>query len=121
MPDVQPETQPRPHRPARPVQIQVRNAWQRLVTALAWSLDTACKLAALVVALHALFSVVPANPANALVQFVGSLATFLSLGLSNLFQLAEPRWDALANYGVAAVLWLLLGSLAARLIRRAAP
>ncbi|MEV4170624.1 hypothetical protein [Nonomuraea sp. NPDC049709] len=110
----------RPHRPARPGG-PVVTTWQRVVAAVAYVVKVATRVAALSLVLYAVFTVFRANPANVWYQFVESLAAWLSLGLANLFQLADPRWTALVNYGLAAVVWLIIGSALASLIRRAAP
>ncbi|MDP4506056.1 hypothetical protein [Nonomuraea turcica] len=110
----------RPHRPARHLGSPV-TPWQRVVSSLATLVRLASRVAALSLVLYALFTVFRANPANVWYQFVESLAASLSLGLANLFQLAEPRWTTLVNYGLAAVVWLIIGSALASLIRRAAP
>ncbi|MGW2161141.1 hypothetical protein [Nonomuraea sp. NPDC001699] len=44
----------------------------------------------------------------------------MSLGLADLFQLADPRWTTFVNDGLAAVVWLMAGSAVAGLVRRAA-
>ncbi|MEO3806925.1 hypothetical protein [Nonomuraea sp. B1E8] len=111
---------PRPHRPARPGG-RVATPWRRTVSAAAYLVKVACRVAALSVLLYAVFTVFRANPANIWYQFVESLAAWLSLGLAGLFQLADPRWTALVNYGLAAIVWLIIGSALAGLIRRAAP
>ncbi|GAA2400044.1 hypothetical protein [Nonomuraea africana] len=108
----------RPHRPA------VRTAptvWQRAAAIAVWAVKVFTRSVALVMALYIAFRIFPANPANALVQFVESVATTLSLGLSDLFRLADARWQVLVNYGLAAVVWLALGSAVASLIRRVSP
>ncbi|MEU6780178.1 hypothetical protein ABZ912_13335 [Nonomuraea angiospora] len=111
---------PRPHRPARPGGPPV-TVWSRTVSGLAYLVKVASRMAALVVILYAVFTVFKANPANVWYEFVESLAGRLSLGLANLFQLADLRWTALVNYGLAAIVWLIIGSALAGLIRRAAP
>lgn len=108
------------HRPARPGGAPV-TTWRRIVSSAAYLVRLASKVAALSLILYALFTVFRANPANVWYQFVESLAAWLSLGLANLFQLADPRWTTLVNYGLAAVVWLIMGSALASLIRRAAP
>jgi uncharacterized membrane protein YfbV (UPF0208 family) len=110
---------PRPHRPARSRGAPV-TAWQRIVSALSYAVRLASRMAALALVLYAVFTVFRANPANVWYQFVESLASRLSLGLANLFQLADIRWATLVNYGLAAVVWLIIGSSLASLIRRAA-
>ncbi|SDK52936.1 hypothetical protein [Nonomuraea jiangxiensis] len=111
---------PRPHRPARPGGTVV-TPWHRLVGGVAYVVRVAARVAALSMLLYAVFTVFRANPANVWYQFVESLASSLSLGLANLFQLADPRWTTLVNYGLAAIVWLVIGSALSGLIRRAAP
>jgi hypothetical protein len=111
---------PRPHRPARPGG-PVVTPWQRVVGSLAYMVKLASRVAALALLLYAIFTVFRANPANVWYQFVETLASWLSLGLANLFQLADPRWTTLVDYGLAAIVWLIIGSALASLIRRAAP
>lgn len=115
-------SQPRPHRPALPRQVTgpVR-VWRGVVAFLAAAVRLASRLAALILVLYAIFTVFRANPANVWYQFVESLASPLSVGLANLFQLADVRWTTLVNYGLAALVWLIVGSVVAGLIRRAAP
>ncbi|WP_214326451.1 hypothetical protein [Nonomuraea sediminis] len=113
---------PHRHRPARPAQVSpARSAWGTTVTFLVWAVRVATRLAALVLVLYAVFTVFKANPANVWYQFVESLAGWLSLGLANLFQLADVRWTTLVDYGLAAIVWLIIGSVVASLIRRASP
>ncbi|MEU0570546.1 hypothetical protein ABZ297_34860 [Nonomuraea sp. NPDC005983] len=115
-------SRPRPHRPARPAPAPpgVR-VWQQTVAVLVWAVRVTSRLAALVLVLYALFKVFGANQANIWYQFVESMAGSLSLGLANLFELADARWTTLVDYGLAALVWLVIGSVVAGLIRRAAP
>ncbi|WP_171075253.1 hypothetical protein, partial [Nonomuraea basaltis] len=110
---------PVPHRDGRPARPPV-TMWHRIVSGTAYLVKVATRVAALSLLLYALFTVFRANPANAWYQFVESLASWLSLDLANLFQLADPRWTTLVNHGLAAVVWLIIGSALASLIRRAA-
>jgi hypothetical protein len=111
----------RPHRPARPEPGAAAGVRRQVVGLLVWAVRTASRLAALVLTLYALFTVFGANPDNVWHRFVEGLAGLLSLGFEGLFQLADPRWEALVDYGLAAFVWLVLGSAVASLVRRAAP
>ncbi|MFC4013183.1 hypothetical protein ACFOY2_38565 [Nonomuraea purpurea] len=111
---------PRPHRPALPGG-RPATTRQRAVSTVVYLVKLASKVAALALVLYAVFTAFKANPANVWYQFVESLAGVLSLGLANLFQLADPRWTAMVNYGLAAIVWLIIGSALAGLVRRAAP
>ncbi|MFC7592355.1 hypothetical protein ACFQYP_58005 [Nonomuraea antimicrobica] len=95
--------------------------WRRLVGAVAYVVSLVSRVTALALLLYAAFTVFRANPANVWYQFAETLATWSSLGLANLFQLGDPRWTTLVNYGLAALVWLIAGSALAGLIRRAAP
>ncbi|MEU5861799.1 MULTISPECIES: hypothetical protein [unclassified Nonomuraea] len=110
---------PRPHRPARPRGTPA-TVWQRVVAMAAYVVRLASRAAALSLVFHALFTVFRANPANPWYQLVESLASGVSLGLADLFQLADPRWTTFVNDGLAAVVWLMAGSAVAGLVRRAA-
>lgn len=98
----------------------------RVRTTLARVVWLACLLIALVLAGAAFSFALGANPANPLVSAVRDLADVFDVGL---FDLDEPVWaaetsepnhetkTALANYGVAAVCYLVLGRLLERIVR----
>lgn len=73
---------------------------------------------ALVVAVHVVLVVGNANPANGITSFVKSWAEPLALGFKNLFTPADPKLNVLVNYGIAALFWLIVSSVLARIIRR---
>jgi hypothetical protein len=85
-----------------------------------------CSLAALVLALGALLVAFGANTDNALVKLLLDLADRLDLGVFDRDD-GIKRWtsanaetkNALFNWGVAAVVWLMAGRLLERLIRPA--
>ncbi|MFI6482344.1 hypothetical protein ACIBH1_30740 [Nonomuraea sp. NPDC050663] len=106
------------HRPAKPGPSSGPTPLRRVAEALIWLVRLATRLAALIVVLYAVFTVFRANPANVWYQFVESVAGGLSLGLAGLFQLADDRWEALVNYGLAAVVWLIIGSVLASILRK---
>jgi hypothetical protein len=68
--------------------------------------------------LDVIFVIGEANPGNAIVSFVKSWADSLSLGFKDLFTPKDPKLLVLVNYGIAAIFWLVLSSIVARLIRR---
>ena len=61
-----------------------------------------------------------ANPANPITIFFRQAASGLTLGLSDLFLLADPRLAVLVNEGIAAVVWLVIGAIVVRILRAAA-
>ena len=88
----------------------------------------ACSIAALFLALGALFIAFDANTDNALVKFVLEVADVLDLGV---FDRADgiKQWtsenaetkNALFNWGLGALVWLIAGRVLDRLIRPSEP
>ena len=75
-------------------------------------------LIAAVLALHIFFVIFEANQGNGFVTFVSDLAGSLVLGLDNLFTPENVKTAVFLNYGFAAVLYLGVGQLILRLLRR---
>lgn len=67
---------------------------------------------------HIVLSLLEANPENGLTVFVRDLAEYFNLGLADLFLLDEPKLATTLNYGVAALIWFAITTLAVRLVRR---
>jgi hypothetical protein len=59
-----------------------------------------------------------ANPSNDIVQVVRDAARFLAGPLDGLFTLERNKVEVAVNWGIAAVVWFLLGRLIARLLLR---
>ncbi|MDT8910822.1 hypothetical protein [Amycolatopsis sp. PS_44_ISF1] len=68
--------------------------------------------------LHVIFVIGEANAANGIVSFVRSWADGLSLGFKDLFTPSDAKLRVLVNYGIAAVFWLVVSAILARIIRR---
>jgi hypothetical protein len=73
---------------------------------------------ALVEVLYILLVLFDANAGNAFVRFIASIAQPLALFFPGLFDLANDKLEVLVNYGLAAVFWLVVSSLLARLVAR---
>ncbi|PXY32659.1 hypothetical protein BAY60_02260 [Prauserella muralis] len=73
---------------------------------------------ALILVLHVIFVIGEANPDNGIVSFVADWAEGLALGFKDLFRPDDPKLDVLVNYGIAALFWLIVSSIVARIIRR---
>ena len=67
---------------------------------------------------HVIFTVGSANPANGIVSFVRSWADGLALGFSDLFTPSDEKLRVLVNYGIAAIFWLVVSGILAKIIRR---
>lgn len=74
-------------------------------------------LFALIEVVYILLVVLGANASNAFVRFVGSIAEPLALFFPGLFPIANYNLNVLVNYGLAAVFWLVVTGLIARMIR----
>ena len=59
-----------------------------------------------------------ANPGNPLVDLVLDVGRFLTRPFRNLFPQDDPKQNVLVNWGIAALAYLLLGALIARVVRR---
>ena len=67
---------------------------------------------------HILLFTFDANQANQFATFVRNGANIFSLGLTDLFQPANPKVMVAVNYGIAAVIWMVITSFVTGLVRR---
>lgn len=74
-------------------------------------------LAATLLTVHVVLTIGGANPENGITRFVARWAEPLALGFPGLFQPADPVLQVLVNYGIAAVFWLVVTSLAVRIVQ----
>ncbi|GAB3575560.1 hypothetical protein GCM10027445_38230 [Amycolatopsis endophytica] len=74
-------------------------------------------LFALVEAIYIVLVLAGANAANAFFRFIDSIAQPLALFFPGLFPVGNPDLNVLVNYGLAAVFWLVVTGLIARLLR----
>ena len=68
--------------------------------------------------LYVIFVIGDANAANGIVSFVKGWAESVSLGFKDLFQPSDPKLSVLVNYGIAAIFWLVVSGILAKVIRR---
>jgi hypothetical protein len=73
---------------------------------------------AAILVLHVIFTVGSANAGNGIVSWVRGWAESLSIGFKDLFEPNDAKLRVLVNYGVAALFWLIVSAIAAKLIRR---
>jgi hypothetical protein len=59
-----------------------------------------------------------ANPNNDIVHFILTIGRFFARPFEDLFPRSNPRQDILLNWGIAAIVYLLVGAIIARLARR---
>lgn len=61
---------------------------------------------------------IKANPDNDIVNFIHDIGAFFARPFRDLFPRSNPREDILVNWGIAALAYLILGAIIARLARR---
>jgi hypothetical protein len=83
------------------------------VTLVSW-------LLVLLLALYIVFVAGQANLANPWTGVVSTWAERLNLGLGHLFTLPDPRVTVLVNYGIAAIIWLIIGRVVSWCVQRVA-
>lgn len=75
-------------------------------------------LFALVLVIHVILTVGNANPANGITSFFADVADPIALGFKNLFTPSDPKLSVLVNYGIAALFWLIVSAVLAKILRR---
>lgn len=93
-------------------------ATRRTVGAVATVLRVIGLVIVAILVIHILLTLFDANPANAFATFIRDGANMFSLGLTDLFRLANAKATVAVNYGLAAVLWLVITSIVVGLVRR---
>jgi hypothetical protein len=72
----------------------------------------------IILVLRVLLTVGGANPNNGITGFVTSWSNPLAWGFKDLFTPSDAKLRVLVNYGIAALFWLIVGSILTRIIRR---
>jgi hypothetical protein len=76
---------------------------------------------AVILAIHVLLTIGNANPDNGITTAFRSWSGPLALGFKDLFLATpddDPKLRVLVNYGIAALFWLIVSGLLARILRR---
>jgi hypothetical protein len=74
----------------------------------------------IILVVRVLLTIGGANPTNGITSFITSWSDPLAWGFKDLFTPSDVKLRILVNYGVAAIFWLIVSSIIARLIRRLA-
>ena len=93
----------------------------RVLTLLAAIVRVACSVIAGLIVIHAVFVLFEANPANPLVQLTAGWRDTFGWFTKDLFTPSDPKIAEAINDGLAALIWVVLGSLISKLIVRFAP
>lgn len=100
-----------------------RGAWAvgSLMVRLARLVHLVVGLIVLVIAAAILLRVLGANPSNSIVRDIHDAGKALAGPFDGMFSIKQPKVAIAVNWGIAAVVWLVVGSFVARLIALAAP
>src|SRR3954453_23227933 len=93
----------------------------RLVTLLATIVRVVCSVIAALIVIHAVFVLFEANPENLLVKFTAGWRETFGWFTKDLFTPSDPKIAEAINDGLAALIWVVVGSLLSKLIVRLAP
>lgn len=97
------------------------SATARILTLVATVVRTVFAVIAAVIVVHAVFVLFEANPANVLVQFAADWRDSFGWFTKDLFTPSDPKVAEAVNSGLAALVWVVVGSLLSKLIVRLAP
>ncbi len=93
----------------------------RIFSVLATVVRVVCSVIAALIVVHALFVLFEANPDNFLVEFTTGWRDVFGWFTKDLFRPSDPKIAEAINDGLAALIWVVLGSLVSKLIVRFAP
>jgi hypothetical protein len=93
----------------------------RVATLLATVVRVACSVVAALIVVHAVFVLFEANPENLLVRFTAGWRDTFGWFTKNLFMPSDPKIAETVNDGLAALIWVVAGSLLSKLILRLTP
>ena len=93
----------------------------RVFSLLATIVRVVCTVIAALIVVHAVFVLFEANPDNPLVTFTAGWRDTFGWFTKNLFTPSDPKIAEAINDGLAALIWVVVGSLLSKLIVRFAP
>lgn len=96
-------------------------AFGSLMLALARLVRLATSVVVLLIVAAIVLRLLNANPANTIVHDLHTVASTLVGPFSNVFSISRPKVSMAVNWGLAALVYAIVGGLIARLIAAAAP
>jgi hypothetical protein len=97
------------------------NGSARIFDLAATIVRVVCSVIAALIVVHAVFVLFEANPANPLVTFTAGWRDTFGWFTKDLFTPTDPKIAEVVNDGLAALIWVVVGSLVSKLIVRFAP
>ncbi len=88
---------------------------------LAALIDIVVAIVCLTIAVGILLVVLKANSSNSIVKFIHDIAKFLVGPFKDVFSLKDPKLMVAVNWGLALVIYFIVGRLIASLLRRPRP
>ena len=93
----------------------------RVFSLLATIVRVVCSVIAALIVIHAIFVLFQANPSNPLVTFTAGWRDTFGWFTKDLFTPTDPKIAEAINDGLAALIWVVIGSLLSKLIVRFTP
>ena len=93
----------------------------RVFSLLATIVRAVCTVIAALIVVHAIFVLFEANPSNPLVTFTAGWRDTFGWFTKNLFTPSDKNMAEAINDGLAALIWVVVGSLLSKLIVRLTP
>jgi hypothetical protein len=81
-------------------------------------IQTIAGVIAAIIIIGIVLVLIKANPNNDVVHFIHQIGAFFAKPFADLFPRSNPRQDILINWGIAAIVYLIVGAIIARLARR---
>jgi uncharacterized membrane protein YraQ (UPF0718 family) len=97
------------------------NGSARAFDLLATIVRVVCSVIAALIVVHAVFVLFEANPTNPLVTFTAGWRDTFGWFTKDLFTPSDPKIAEAINDGLAALIWVVVGSLVSKLIVRFTP
>jgi hypothetical protein len=98
-----------------------RNGATRVFSLVASIVRAVCAVIAALIVIHAVFVLFEANPANSLVSFTAGWRDTFGWFTKDLFTPSDPKIAEAINDGLAALIWVVVGSLLSKLVVRLTP
>jgi hypothetical protein len=116
-------TREAPARPARTRVAAARGAWAAgtLLLTIARAIRLITALGALVIVVAIILHLTSANFGNVIVRDINDVAKTLVGPFKSIFTIKNPKVSIGVNWGLAALVWLIVGGIIASLIARIAP
>ena len=101
--------------------VMASNGFARVFELVATIVRVVCSVIAALIVAHAVFVLFEANPANPLVTFTAGWRDTFGWFTKDLFTPSDPKIAETINDGLAALIWVVVGSLVSKLVVRLAP